>query len=401
MRWIVGAAIALVLGNSIACRAAEQTPGVTETEIKVGTLYPLSGPASALGLVGKGLFAYVSYLNDRGGVSGRKVNLVMLDDAYSPPKAVEQARRLVEGEEVTFIFGQLGTPGNSATAKYLTGRKVPSIAVISGASEFTDQQQYPYVTTGMVSYVSEGKVYARYLNKSRPGDKIAILYQNDDLGRDFVTAFKSILKEDFANRVVTASYDVTDPTVDSQVVSLQASGAAVLFVAGTPKFTAQALRKAHEMNWSPLRLIASPSASIASTLKPVGLDISTGILVGATSKDASDPRWKDDQGVRDYRTFFQRYLAGADFDDGTYQTGYQLGMILEQLLKQCDGDFSRENVIRQALNFKDVTLPTQLPGVKINTSATNNQFLEQMQMKRWTGSTWEPVGDIIDGGAAE
>jgi branched-chain amino acid transport system substrate-binding protein len=378
---------------------AADAPGVTATEIKIGGVFPFSGPASSIGLVGRGVLAYVQSINDRGGIGGRKINYVALDDAYSPPKAFEHVRRLVESEEVSFIFSQLGTAGNSAVAKYLTAKGVPTISIVSGSSKFSNVKEYPLTTTGLVSYATEGKIYAKYLTRTLPTAKFAILFQNDDLGRDYVNAFKIALGADFDRRVVTASYEVTEPTVDSQVVALKSSGAEAFFVAGTPKFAAQAIRRAAETGWKPMLFINFPSSSIAGTLKPAGLENSIGVIVGTPNKDPNDPKWSDDAGIKAYRAFFEKYLAGADITNTSYQTGYMQGMLLEQILKQCGDDFSRANVIQQAKSLKDFVLPTALPGIRINTSASNNMVWTQMQLQRWNGSSWEQFGEILDAGS--
>ncbi|WFU39580.1 ABC transporter substrate-binding protein [Bradyrhizobium sp. CB82] len=375
---------------------AGDAPGVTATKIKIGGIFPLSGPASSIGQVGQGVQAYVQSINDRGGINGRKIEYVMLDDAYSPPKAFEHARRLVESDEVAFMFSQLGTAGNSAVAKYLAAKRVPSIAIVTGASKFTNVKDYPLTTTGLVSYDTEGKIYAKYLTRALPAAKYAILYQNDDLGRDYVNAFKAVLGADFDKRVVTASYEVTEPTVDSQVVALKSSGAQALFVAGTPKFAAQAIRRAAETGWKATVLINFPSSSVAGTLRPAGLENSVGVIVGTPNKDPNDQKWTDDEAVKAYRAFFERYLAGSDITNTSYLTGYQQGMVLEQILKQCGDDLSRENIIKQAKSLKNFDLPTALPGIKINTSDSNNMIWTQLQLQRWNGSRWEPFGDILD-----
>src|SRR5258707_3498063 len=253
--------VVLMLALSAPAFGAD-APGVTATEIKIGGVFPFSGPASSIGLVGKGVLAYVQSINDRGGINGRRINYIAMDDAYSPPKAVEQVRKLVEGDEVAFIFSQLGTPGNSATAKYLALKGVPSIAIVSGSSKFTNVTDYPMMTTSLASYDTEGKIYAKYLTKTLPNAKYAILYQNDDLGKDYVNAFKALLKSDFDKRVVTAAYEISDPTIDSQVVSLKSSGAEALLVAGTPKFSAQAIRKVAEIGWKPTLIVNFPSISV-------------------------------------------------------------------------------------------------------------------------------------------
>jgi ABC-type branched-subunit amino acid transport system substrate-binding protein len=378
---------------------AADAPGVTATEIKIGNVFPFSGPASSIGLTGRGIIAYVQSVNDRGGVNGRKINYIALDDAYSPPKAFEHARRLVESDDVAFMFGQLGTAGNSAVAKYLAAKAVPTIAIFSGASKFTNVKDYPLTTTGLVSYDTEGKIYAKYLTRTLPTAKYAILYQNDDLGRDYVNAFKAVLGADFDKRVVTASYEVTEPTVDSQVVSLKSSGAAVLFVAGTPKFAAQAIRRAAETGWKATIIINYPSSSIGGTLAPAGLENSIGVIVGTMNKDPTDPKWSDDPGVKAYRAFFEKYLAGSDITNTSYLAGYQQGVLLEQILKQCGDDLSRANIIKQAKSLKDFVQPTALPGISINTSATNNMVWTQLQLQRWTGTTWEKVSEVLDAGS--
>jgi branched-chain amino acid transport system substrate-binding protein len=378
---------------------AADAPGVTATEIKIGSVFPFSGPASSIGQTGRGIIAYVQSVNDRGGVNGRKINYIALDDAYSPPKAFEQTRRLVESDDVAFMFGQLGTAGNSAVAKYLTTKAVPTIAIFSGASKFTNVNDYPLTTTGLVSYDTEGKIYAKYLTRTLPGAKYAILYQNDDLGRDYVNAFKAVLGADFDKRVVAAGYEVTEPTVDSQVVSLKSSGATALFIAGTPKFAAQAIRRAAETGWKATIIINYPSSSIGGTLAPAGLENSIGVIVGTMNKDPTDPRWSDDPGVKAYRAFFEKYLAGSDITNSSYLAGYQQGVLLEQTLKQCGDDLSRANIIKQAKSVKDFVQPTALPGIKVNTSATNNMVWTQLQLQRWTGTTWQKVSDVLDAGS--
>ena len=388
-------ACALLLVGSVGAWAAD-APGVTPAEIRIGGVFPFSGPASSIGLVGRGVLAYVQSVNERGGINGRKINYIALDDAYSPPKAVEHVRRLVESDEVSFIFSQLGTPGNSAVSKYLAAKGVPTIAIVSGSSKFTNVRDYPLTTTGLVSYETEGKIYAKYLSRTLPTGKFAILYQNDDLGKDYVAAFKAFLGADFDKRVVTAAYEVTEPTIDSQVVYLKSSGAEALFVAGTPKFAAQAIRRAAEIGWKPTLIINFPSSSVAGTLKPAGLENSIGVIVGTPNKDPNDPKWSDDAGIKAYREFFEKYLAGADITNTSYLTGYQQGMLLEQILRQCGNDLSRENVARQAKSIKDFVLPTALPGIRINTSATSNMVWTQMQLQRWNGASWDQFGEVLD-----
>jgi ABC-type branched-subunit amino acid transport system substrate-binding protein len=387
--------VALALALSAPAFAAD-APGVTPTEIKIGGVFPFSGPASSIGLVGKGVLAYVQLINDRGGINNRKINYIAMDDAYSPPKAVEHIRKLVDSDEVAFIFSQLGTPGNTASAKYLAAKGIPTIAIVSGSSKFTNVREYPRTTTGLVSYDVEGQIYAKYLSRAVPSGKYAILYQNDDLGKDYVNAFRTFLKSDFDKRVVTAAYEVTEPTVDSQVVNLKSSGAEAFFIAGTPKFAAQAIRKAAEIGWKPVVIIDFPSSSIAGTLKPAGLDKAVGVIVGTTNKDPTDPRWDNDDGIKAYRVFFEKYLPGADISNTSYLTGYQQGILLEQILKQCGDDLSRDNILRQSKSLKDVVVTTALPGIKVNTSPTNNMVWTQMRLQRWNGTSWELFGDVLD-----
>lgn len=393
-------ALVLAIATSISTpvRAAD-APGVTATEIKIGSVFPFSGPASSIGLTGRGIIAYVQSVNDRGGVNGRKINYIALDDAYSPPKAFEHARRLVESDDIAFMFGQLGTAGNSAVAKYLAAKAVPTVAIFSGASKFTNVKDYPLTTTGLVSYDTEGKIYAKYLMRALPAAKYAILYQNDDLGRDYVSAFKAVLGAEFDRRVVTASYEVTEPTVDSQVVSLKSSGAGALFIAGTPKFAAQAIRRAAETGWKPTIIINYPSSSIGGTLKPAGLENSIGVIVGTMNKDPTDPKWSEDPGIKAYRSFFEKYLTGADYTNTSYLAGYQQGVLLEQILRQCGDDLSRTNIIKQAKSLKDFVQPTALPGISINTSLTNNMVWTQLQLQRWNGTTWEKASEVLDAGS--
>ena len=373
VKWKAVAALALLLSGPA---FAADEPGISATEIKIGGVFPFSGPASSIGLVGKGVMAYIQSVNDRGGINGRKINYLAYDDAYSPPKAVEHVRKLVESDEVSFMFGQLGTPGISATAKYLRSKGVPSIAIISGSSKFTDVANYPMTTTGLVSYDTEGKIYAKYLTKALPNAKYAILYQNDDLGKDYVSAFKAFLGKDFDRKVVTASYEVTEPTVDSQVVNLKSSGADALVIAGTPKFAAQAIRQASVIGWKATVIINFPSGSVGGTLAPAGLDKSVGVIVGTTNKDILDPTWKDDPGMQTYRAFLDKYLPGVDITNGSYLTGYQQGILLEQILKQCGNDLSRKNILAQAKNLKDFVVPTALPGIKVNTSRHREHDLD-------------------------
>ena len=389
----VAVSVAL-LASLVAAPARAETPGVTESEIKIGAVFPFSGPASPLSNTGRGLIAYVNSINDRGGINGRKINLITYDDAYTPPKAVEQVRKLIESDEVAFMFSQLGTPGIGATIKYITAKKVPDLFVVSGATKFTNFAEFPTTTTGLPSYNTEGKIYAKYIAQTAPDAKIAILYQNDDLGRDFVTAFKETLKADFDRKVVTSPYEVTEPTIDSRVVQLKASGAQAFLIAGTPKFAAQAIKKASEIGWTPLTVLNYVSSSVSSTIVPAGADKAVGVVVATIAKDPNDKKWADDPGVKWYRAHFEKYLPGADIGDSNYLFGTHQGQILEQVLKQCGNDLSRENIVKQARNIKGLTLPTLMPGITINTGPDNSMAYTQLQLQRWTGSSWEQFGGV-------
>ena len=390
-------AIALV---SFAQKAKAEDPvGVTATEIKVGATFPFSGPASALGNVGKALMAYVEFINDKGGVNGRKIKLIALDDAYSPSKSVEQTRKLVESEEVAFLFSPLGTASISANVKYANAKKVPHLFVLSGANKFTDYAEYPYTTTGLPSYDTEGKAYAKFITEKMPGSRIAILYQNDDLGKDFVSAFRSYMKDDFGKLVVAKSYEATDPTVDSQVVFLKSSGAEAFFIAGSPKFTAQALRKTHEIGWSPLTVITNSTTSVAGTLAAAGLDNAKGVVSSTFLKDPMDPIWQHDPAAENYRTFLAKYVPGGDLAETLYIAGVVQGEILEKILQQCGDDLTRENIMKQALNLRNFSPSLALPGSAINTSVNNHQAWTSLQFESFNGKSWVPFGKPV--GAAD
>jgi branched-chain amino acid transport system substrate-binding protein len=393
--WIKTLLAAVLAAAMVGPQARADTPGISETEIKVGATFPFSGPASPLSNTGKGLIAYVQLINDRGGINGRKINLITYDDAYSPPKTVEQIRKLIESDEVAFLFGPLGTPGIAATIKYVNAKKVPHLFVVSGVSKFTNFAEFPMTTTGLPSYETEGRIYAKYIKQTRPESKIGILYQNDDLGKDFVNAFRGLLKDGFDEKVVARSYEISEPTIDSHVVSLKASGADVFLVAGTPKFAAQAIKKADEVGWKPLLLINLVSSSVSSTIVPAGPEKAVGVVAATIMKDPNDKQWADDPGVKWYRGYFEKYLPGADIGDANYLFGTQQGQILEQVLKQCGSDLSRENVLKQSRSIRGLSLPTLIPGVTINTGPASSMAYTQLQLQRWTGTSWEQFGDVL------
>ena len=375
--------------------AAEDPVGVTATEIKVGATFPFSGPASALGNVGKALIGYVEFINDKGGVNGRKIKLIALDDAYSPSKSVEQTRKLVESEEVAFLFSPLGTASISANVKYANAKKVPHLFVLSGANKFTNYAEYPYTTTGLPSYDTEGKVYAKFITEKMPGSRIAILYQNDDLGKDFVGAFRSYMKDDFGKLVVAKSYEAADPTVDSQVVSLKNSGAEAFFIAGSPKFTAQALRRSREIGWNPLTVIINSTTSVAGTLAAAGLDNAKGVVSSTFLKDPMDTTWENDPAAKSYRAFVAKYIPGGDLAETLYVAGAVQGEILEKILHQCGNDFTRDNIMKQALNLRKFLPSMAIPGNAVNTSAENHQAWTSLQLERFDGRSWIPFGKLM------
>lgn len=396
---VAGAVLALLPALSLQVANAQEMPGVTTTEIKVGSTFPFSGPASALGNIGKALIAYVDYINDTGGVNGRKIKFIALDDAYTPSKSVEQNRKLVESDEVAFIFSPLGTASITANLKYLNNKKVPQLFVVAGADKFTDHVTYPYTTTGMPSYNTEGKVYAKFINEKVPNGRIAILYQNDDMGKDLVGGVRSFLKDDFDKRVIAKAYETTDPTIDSQIVTLKSSGAEAFFFAGSPKFGAQAIRKVREIGWNPLTVINVASSSVAGALVPAGLDNAKGVTTSTFQKDPTDPKWSDDPAIKNYRTFLAKYMPNADIAETFYVLGVTQGEILKKILEQCGNDLTRENILKQALNLKNFSPSLAARGLTINTSPTNNQAYLALQLQTFDGKTWVPFGGPV--GAAD
>ncbi len=393
----LAAALAASLTLAPAAHAQKRYgPGASDTEIKFGQTMPYSGPASAYGTIGKAEAAYFRMINDQGGVNGRKLNLISLDDGYSPPRTVEQIRKLVEDEQVLFAFQTLGTPSNTAIQKYMNARKVPHLFVATGATKWGDPQHNPWTMGWQPTYQHESQIYAKYVLKNRPNAKIAVLYQNDDYGKDYLKGFKDGLGSQASKLIVAeASYEVTDPTVDSQIVALKASGAGVLFNITTPKFAAQAIRKVHDIGWRPLHFLNNVSSSVASVLQPAGLDKSVGLISVAYFKDPTDPAWKDDKAVQDYFAFMKKYYPEGNAADGLNAYGYAVAQTLVQALKQCGDDLTRENIMRQAASIKDLDVPMLLPGIRINTSPTDFYPIEQVQLMRFDGKTWVLFGDIV------
>jgi branched-chain amino acid transport system substrate-binding protein len=380
---------------------ADDMPGVTASEIKIGQTMPYSGPASAYGTDGRAELAYFKMVNDEGGINGRKINLMSVDDGYSPPKAVEQVRRLAEQEGVAFFFNTLGTPSNTAIQKYLNERKIPQLFVATGASKWGDPEHFHWTMGFQPDYRTEARIYGKYILQNKPDAKIAILYQNDDFGKDYLIGLKEVLGTDKAKMIVQeASYEVSDTSVDSQVVSLQASGADTFLLAATPKFAAQAIRKVYDIGWKPLFLMTDVAASVGTVIAPAGPEKAVGIIVAAYLKDPVDPTWKDDAGMKQWRDFMTKYIPDGDISDNGNVYGYTVGMTLVQVLKQCGNDLSRENVMKQAANLHDLELPTLLPGIKISTSATDYYPNKQMQLQRWDGKSWHLFGDIINGASS-
>ena len=382
--------------QNAAAQAAKYGPGASATEIKLGQTMPYSGPASAYGTIGKLHTAYFKMINDNGGVNGRKINLISLDDGYSPPKAVEQVRRLVEQDEVLALFQTLGTPSNSAIHKYVNAKKVPHLLLATGATKWGDPKNFPWTMGFNPSYAAEGAIYARYLLKTKPGAKIAILYQNDDFGKDVLKGVEEGLGAANAKMIVArASYEVTDPTVDSQIITLQGSGADTFINITTPKFAAQAIRKAFDSGWKPLHIVNNVGASVGSVLVPAGLDKSVGLMTMQYYKDPNDPQWKDDPAMLEWRGFMGRYYREGDPKDASNLYGYITAQLMVQILKQCGNDVTRENVMKQAANLKAVKLPLLLPGMTVDTSPTDFFPIQQAQLARFTGVLWQGFGEVI------
>jgi branched-chain amino acid transport system substrate-binding protein len=390
-------AAVLIALTSAAQAVADDMPGVTATGIKIGNTIGYSGPNSALSVVAKLETAFFKMVNDQGGVAGRKINFISLDDGYSPPKTLEQVRRLIEEDRVALLFNTLGTPTNSAIYRYVNEKKVPHLFISSGADKWGDYQHFPWTMGFQPSFRTEAQIYAKYILKEKPNAKIAILYQNDDLGKDYVAGVKDVLGETFDKMVVTASYEATDPTIDSQVTSLQAADANVLLVAAIAKFAAQAIRKVHDLEWKPLFFMSNVSTSIGAVIKPAGPENAIGMITAGYLKDPNGPVWKNDAGINEWRDFMARYMPGADTTDGAYVFAYAVSKAMLQVLKQCGHDLSRENIMKQAANLHDLELPTLLPGVKVNTSPTNYHPIRQMQLAKFDGSIWVPFGDVITG----
>jgi len=387
--------VAAALAASPVLAQKKYDPGASDKEIKIGNMNPYSGPASAYGTIGKSIGAYFKKINDDGGVNGRKINYISYDDGYSPPKAVEMARKLVEQDEVLLIFQPLGTPSNSAIQKYMNAKKVPQLFVATGATKWNDPKNFPWTMGWQPNYQTEGYIYAQHILKNTPNAKIGVLYQNDDYGKDYLKGFKDGLGAKTNMIVKEASYEVTDPTVDSQMVQLQSSGADTFFNITTPKFAAMAIRKAYDSGWKPAHYLNNVSASPGSVLVPAGLDKSVGLISTQYLKDPTDKAWANDPAVLDWNAFMKKYYPDGNLADASNFYGWAVAQTLVQVLKQSGDNLTRENVMKQAASLKDFVLSAALPGIKINTGATDFAPFESVQLIRFDGKQWVRFGEIM------
>lgn len=373
-------------------------PGASDTEIRIGQTTPYSGPASAYGAIGKAQAAYFQWVNDQGGVNGRKINFLSMDDGYNPAKTVEQTRKLVEQDEVLLLFNSLGTPTNTAIHKYVNARKVPHILLATGATKWSDPKNFPWTMGFNPTYQSEARIYAQYILKNHPAAKVAILYQNDDFGKDYLVGVKSGFGDKAGAMIVKeASYEVTDPTIDSQIVALKASGADLLLTFATPKFAAQTIRKVAEVGWKPVHLLTNVSASVGAVLTPAGLDRAKDIVTAAYLVDPTEPEFRKEAAFRTWQDWMKKYLPGADQNDQLNLYGYATAATLVHILKACGDDLTRENVMKVAATLKDVEIPLLLPGIRLNTSATDYSPIAEMRLAKFDGTRWVLFGDLLSG----
>jgi branched-chain amino acid transport system substrate-binding protein len=391
---VIGVATAL-MSPSIAVAQKKYDQGATDKEIKIGQTMPYSGPASSYAVLGRVMGAYFAMINEQGGINGRKVTFLSYDDGFSPSKTVEQTRKLVESDEVLAIAGSLGSPTSLSVANYLNARKIPQILVFSATPKLDDPSNLPWTTTFYSSAIVETQIYSQYILQNKPEGKIAVLYQGDDYGRGYLDSLKAALGDKASMIIATASYNITDPTIDSQLVSLKASGADVLLIAATPKFAAQAIRKAHELKWVPMRIIITAAASVELTLKQAGLDASDGLITSLWQKDPTDPEWKNDPAMKGLAAFIDKYLPGTRWDDDAVTMGYSSAQTLHEILRRCGDDLTRANLIKQATSIKDFQLPLFVPGVKLNVSSTSRIAWRSAQIARFDGAHFVRLGDII------
>jgi branched-chain amino acid transport system substrate-binding protein len=393
----IAAATALtVLTTQGALAQKKYDTGATDTEIKIGNVEAYSGPASAYGVIGKTEDAYFKMINDAGGINGRKINFISYDDGYSPPKTVEQTRKLVESDEVLLIFNALGTPTQTAVQKYLNNKKIPQLFLATGASKWNDPKDFPWTMGFQPSYRVEARIFAKYILKNKPGAKVAVFYQNDDFGKDYVAGLKDVFGDKASSLIVAEeSYETTEPSIDSHIVKLKGTGADVLVNISTPKFAAQAIKKMAELQWKPMHVMTDVSISIGAVMKPAGFEASEGILSAGYLKDASDPQWASDEGMKKFMAFIEKYMPGANIADANLVYGYAASQTMVQVLKQAGDDLTRVNVMKQAASLKDFAPDTTLPGIKVNTSATDFAPIEQLKMMQFKNGKWELFGDII------
>ena len=371
--------------------------GATDTEIKIGNIMPYSGPASAYGVIGKTEEAYFKKINAEGGINGRKINFISYDDGYSPPKAVEQARKLVESDEALLVFNPLGTANNTAIQKYMNSKKVPQLFVATGATKFNDPKDFPWTMGWQPSYQSEAHIYAKYLMKEKPDAKIAVFYQNDDFGKDYLKGLKDALGAKASMITAEESYETSEPTIDNHIVKLKATGADVFISITTPKFAAQAIKKLAEIDWKPMHIVSNVSSSVGGVMKPAGFENAQGILSAAYAKDGADSQWDNDPGMKKFFAFLEKYYPEGNKLDGSVVYGYGAAQTMVKVIEMCGDNLTRENIMKQAASLKDFTPDTLLPGVKINTSATDFAPIEQLQMMRFKGEKWDLFGDILSG----
>ena len=391
---MAGGAVAFAsTGSALAQKKYDE--GASDTEIKIGNIMPYSGPASAYGVIGKTEQAYFNKINAEGGINGRKITFISYDDGYSPPKAVEQARKLVESDEVLLIFNSLGTPSNTAIQKYMNAKKVPQLFVATGATKWDEPKEFPWTMGWQPSYQSEARIYAKYLLKNKPDAKIAVLYQNDDFGKDYLKGLKDGLGAKTSMIVAEEGYETSEPSMDGHIVKLKASGADVFISITTPKFAAQAIKKLAEMNWTPLHIVSNVSSSVGGVMKPAGFENSQGILSAHYGKDGADPQWDNDPGMKKFLDFLAKYYPEGNRLDGSVVYGYGVAQTMVKVLQMCGDDLTRANVMKQAASLKNFAPDTILPGITINTSPTDFAPIKQLQMERFKGEKWELFGDII------
>ena len=392
------AAASLVLASGLAFAAGQYGPGASDTEIKIGNTMPYSGPASAYGAIGKAEAAYFTMINEQGGINGRKINFISRDDGYSPPKAVELVRQLVEQDQVLLMFDPLGTPSNTAIQGYLNDNKVPQLFVATGADKWNDPKNHPWTMGWQPSYRIEARIYARYILKNLPNAKIAVLYQNDDFGKDYLIGLREVLGAKADKMIVaTQSYETTDPTVDSQVVALQGSGADVLVTAATPKFAAQAIRKVFDIGWKPTHFLTNVSISVKAVLQPAGPEKGVGIVTAGYLKEATDPQWQNTPEYKEWLAWMQKYNPSGNVADGNNAFGYSVAQTMVAVLKASGDNLTRENIMKQAASIHNLTLPMLLPGITVSTSADDFAPIKQMQLEKFDGTTWQLFGEVISG----